>query len=278
VKTRRHTFYDCCRRHHDCRDIIRVCRPLFCHLAQSVQMGRGTTRVASSGRASTIRPYCPGLYSARVLPVTRVRMRADAAENGNGITHEDRGFMALALGLARKGKGRTFPNPCVGCVLVKDGEIVGQGYHPKAGMPHAEVYALYMAGDKAAGATAYVTLEPCNHSGRTPPCSQALVDAKVARVVVGMPDPNPLVNSEGIARLRSNGIPVDVMDGDEAQEARDITADFVERITAPASAAGTAPDGKEADGAWGGELSPLPSPQTPHSLTVLTSRRWCIRL
>lgn len=205
-------------------------------------------------------------------------MRADAAEIGNGITQEDRGFMALALGLARKGKGRTFPNPCVGCVLVKDGEIVGQGYHPKAGMPHAEIYALYMAGDRAAGATAYVTLEPCNHFGRTPPCSQAFVDAKVARVVVGMPDPNPLVNSEGIARLRSNGIPVDVMDGDEAQEARDITADFVERITAPASAAGTAPDGKEADGAWGGELAPLaqkavkgppsPSPQTPHSLTL----------
>ncbi|EKX51394.1 hypothetical protein GUITHDRAFT_65893 [Guillardia theta CCMP2712] len=119
---------------------------------------------------------------------------------------EDRKYMRVALDEARKGLGKTHPNPCVGCVLVKGGRVVGKGYHPRAGMPHAEVYALYMAGKEAAGATAYVTLEPCNHYGRTPPCSLALVNAKVGRVVVGMADPNPLVNNSGVETLLRNGV------------------------------------------------------------------------
>jgi diaminohydroxyphosphoribosylaminopyrimidine deaminase/5-amino-6-(5-phosphoribosylamino)uracil reductase len=112
---------------------------------------------------------------------------AGSQENDGKISQEDRRYMRRALDLAERGKGKTFPNPCVGCVLVKDGKVVGEGFHPRAGMPHAEVYALHMAGDEAAkGCTAYVTLEPCNHSGRTPPCSMALVDAKVSRVVIAV--------------------------------------------------------------------------------------------
>lgn len=102
----------------------------------------------------------------------------------------DEGYMARALELARRGRFTTHPNPNVGCVLVRDGEIVGEGFHYRAGEPHAEVHALRMAGDKARGATAYVTLEPCSHYGRTPPCCEALVAAGVSRVVTAMQDPN----------------------------------------------------------------------------------------
>ncbi|XVE77125.1 hypothetical protein DITRI_Ditri13aG0037000 [Diplodiscus trichospermus] len=98
----------------------------------------------------------------------------------------------------------------VGCVIVKDGKIVGEGFHPKAGQPHAEVFALRDAGDLAENATAFVSLEPCNHHGRTPPCTEALIKAKVKRVVVGMVDPNPIVASKGVARLRDAGINVTV--------------------------------------------------------------------
>ncbi len=117
--------------------------------------------------------------------------------------------MRLALDEAKKGQGRTAPNPCVGAVVVNNGVVVGRGYHHRAGTPHAEVHALADAGSLAEGATIYVTLEPCNHQGRTPPCTRALSEAGIARVVVGMEDPNPGVQGKGNEYLRSVGIQVD---------------------------------------------------------------------
>jgi len=119
-------------------------------------------------------------------------------------------WMDEALELARRGVGRTSPNPAVGAVLVNDGEIVGRGYHTYAQVKHAEILALDQAGDRARGATLYVTLEPCAHQGRTPPCSDAVVQAGVTRVVVAIEDPNPLVSGQGLARLREAGIAVEV--------------------------------------------------------------------
>ncbi len=117
-------------------------------------------------------------------------------------------FMRRAFVLAENGRGATSPNPMVGCVLAHDDEIVGEGWHARAGEPHAEMMALGMAGPRAAGATAYVTLEPCNHQGRTPPCSEALITRGVAGVVIGMPDPNPVAVG-GSARMREAGIEVE---------------------------------------------------------------------
>lgn len=134
--------------------------------------------------------------------------------------------MRRALQLARKGLGHTSPNPAVGCVIVKDGIVIGEGFHPKAGMPHAEVYALRAAGQQSRGATAYVTLEPCDHYGRTPPCSHALIDAGIARVVVGVGDPNPLVDGGGVSTLRSAGVTVEV--GCEEDLCYEINRDFME--------------------------------------------------
>lgn len=108
-------------------------------------------------------------------------------EIGSQVTAKDESFMARALELADKAKGKTFPNPAVGCVIVRKGSVVGEGYHPQAGSPHAEVFALRAAGQQAEGATAYVTLEPCNHYGRTPPCSLALIEAGVSRVRTACP-------------------------------------------------------------------------------------------
>ncbi|GJS03008.1 riboflavin biosynthesis protein PYRD, chloroplastic-like protein [Tanacetum coccineum] len=127
--------------------------------------------------------------------------------------YKDDGFyIRKCVELAKKAIGCTSPNPMVGCVIVKDGKIVGEGFHPKAGQPHAEVFALRDAGELAENATAYVSLEPCNHFGRTPPCSEALIKAKVKRVVVGMVDPNPIVASRGVAKLRDAGIDVTVVE------------------------------------------------------------------
>ncbi|MBW4447276.1 MAG: bifunctional diaminohydroxyphosphoribosylaminopyrimidine deaminase/5-amino-6-(5-phosphoribosylamino)uracil reductase RibD [Hassallia sp. WJT32-NPBG1] len=140
----------------------------------------------------------------------------------------DSRMMQRCLELAKRATGRTSPNPLVGAVIVKDGEIIGEGFHPRAGEPHAEVFALKAAGTAARGATIYVSLEPCNHYGRTPPCSQALIAAGVAKVVVGMVDPNPLVAGGGIARLRAAGI--EVVAGVEEEACQKINEGFVHRI------------------------------------------------
>lgn len=118
--------------------------------------------------------------------------------------------MRRCLTLAKKAIGKTAPNPLVGSVIVQGDKIVGQGFHPQAGEPHAEVFALREAGDRARGATLYVNLEPCNHQGRTPPCTEAIIKAGITKVVVGMVDPNPLVAGKGIERLRQAGIEVQV--------------------------------------------------------------------
>lgn len=145
----------------------------------------------------------------------------------------DHQFMAEALQLARRGLYSTSPNPRVGCVLVRAGQVIGRGWHERAGEPHAEIYALRDArkqgGEHATeGATAYVTLEPCSHHGRTPPCCEALVAAGVTRVVAAMRDPNPLVAGTGIEHLRSAGI--DVAVGILEKEARELNRGFVSRM------------------------------------------------
>lgn len=140
----------------------------------------------------------------------------------------DEKFMARALQLAKRGRFTTMPNPNVGCVIAKDGEIVGEGFHFRAGEPHAEVHALRMAGDKAQGATAYVTLEPCSHHGRTPPCCDALITAGVSRVVAAMQDPNPQVAGRGLYRLQQAGI--DVSHGLMMNEAEVINRGFLKRM------------------------------------------------
>ena len=144
------------------------------------------------------------------------------------MSERDQFFMARALRLARKGLYSTHPNPRVGCVIVRDGEIVGEGWHARAGEPHAEVHALRQAGDKARGATAYVTLEPCSHHGRTPPCADALVAAGVSRVVAAMQDPNPQVAGSGLLRLAQAGI--EVASGVLESEARALNAGFIKRM------------------------------------------------
>lgn len=137
-------------------------------------------------------------------------------------------YMKKALELAKLALGYTSPNPAVGCVIVKDGEIVGQGYHQKAGTPHAEVWALREAGDRAKGATVYVTLEPCAHYGRTPPCARTLVERGVGKVVMAMLDPNPLVAGKGAAILRQAGIPVEI--GLLSKEAAQLNEVFIKNM------------------------------------------------
>ncbi len=140
----------------------------------------------------------------------------------------DQQMMRRCIDLAQTASGKTAPNPLVGAVVVKNGQVVGEGYHPKAGEPHAEVFALRDAGDAAQGATVYVNLEPCNHYGRTPPCSEALVEAGVSTVVVGMVDPNPKVAGSGIARLQAAGIKVVV--GVEEFACQKLNEAFVHRV------------------------------------------------
>lgn len=137
-------------------------------------------------------------------------------------------FMRLALELAEKARGRTSPNPMVGAVVVKDGKVIGTGYHQKAGTPHAEIHALAQAGEEAEGADLYVTLEPCNHYGRTPPCTEAVIKAGIKRVMIAMEDPNPLVCGQGIQRLRSAGI--EVYQGIMEEEAKRLNEVFIKYI------------------------------------------------
>src|SRR5215471_13875108 len=128
--------------------------------------------------------------------------------NPDNHAERDEVFMQRALDLAAKALGRTSPNPAVGAVIVRGGSVIGEGFHRRAGLPHAEIEALKHVRGTVAGATLYVTLEPCSHHGRTPPCADAMVSAGLKRVVVGMVDPNPLVQGRGIRRLRRAGIEV----------------------------------------------------------------------
>ncbi len=141
----------------------------------------------------------------------------------------DERYMRFAIALAKKAKGLTNPNPAVGAVVVKGGKIVGRGYHKRCGLPHAEVNALGQAGARAKGATLYVTLEPCDHYGRTPPCTEAVIRSGVKRVVAAMVDPNPLTKGRGIKRLKNHGITttVNVL----ANEAAAINRPFITFIT-----------------------------------------------
>ncbi len=144
------------------------------------------------------------------------------------FTALDHAMMGRALQLAERGLWTTTPNPRVGCVVVKAGKVVGEGWHERAGEPHAEVHALRAAGERASGATAYVSLEPCSHHGRTPPCAEALIAAGVARVVAAMPDPNPRVAGRGLSMLAAAGI--DTASGLLEAEAEELNIGFVSRM------------------------------------------------
>lgn len=144
------------------------------------------------------------------------------------FSQDDYDYMARAIALAKKGLYSTKPNPAVGCVIVNQGEVVGEGWHQRAGMPHAERVALANAGAKAKGATVYVTLEPCSHHGRTPPCADGLIEAGVVEVVMAMVDPNPLVSGQGIARLKQAGI--EVKTGLMEEEARNLNKGFIHKM------------------------------------------------
>ena len=144
------------------------------------------------------------------------------------LSDADRSLMQRALELAQRGLYTTDPNPRVGCVIAREGVIVGEGFHARAGEPHAEPRALAAAGEKARGATAYVTLEPCNHHGRTPPCTEALVAAGIGRVVYGARDPNPRVSGAGEERLRRAGL--DVAGGLLAEASRELNCGFMKRM------------------------------------------------
>lgn len=146
----------------------------------------------------------------------------------SSFTRFDYQMMAHALKLAERGRFTTSPNPNVGCVITQHDKIVGEGFHYRAGQPHAEVHALRMAGELAQGATAYVTLEPCSHYGRTPPCAKGLIDAGVSKVICAMQDPNPQVSGRGIAMLREAGI--DVAVGLLESDANALNLGFIKRM------------------------------------------------
>jgi len=156
------------------------------------------------------------LWASSVASANATDRRGDAAH------------MQAALALARRGLGRTWPNPAVGCILVKDGRVVGRGWTQRGGRPHAETEALRRAGNAAEGATAYVSLEPCNHHGKTPPCAEALIAARITRTVVAMEDPDPRVAGRGMAMLREAGI--EVTPGIGEAEAREINEGFFLRL------------------------------------------------
>ena len=156
------------------------------------------------------------------------RQHLNMTEFTSNLPPNDLFWMRRAIELARLGQYSTKPNPNVGCVIVKDAQLLGEGHHPRARQPHAEVFALRQAGEQARGATAYVTLEPCAHYGRTPPCAKALVDAGVVKVVVACPDPNPLVAGKGVQILKDAGIQVDV--GVAEAEARQLNLGFLKAM------------------------------------------------
>ncbi|XP_059312669.1 riboflavin biosynthesis protein PYRD, chloroplastic [Lycium ferocissimum] len=165
----------------------------------------------------------------------RVSISPTSLGNGDRLVNvrcgglpDDGFYIRRCVEIARKAIGHTSPNPMVGCVIVKNGEIVGEGFHPKAGQPHAEVFALRDAGDLAENATAFVSLEPCNHYGRTPPCTEALIKAKVKKVVVGMVDPNPIVASTGLSKLRDAGI--EVITGVEEELCRKLNEAYTHQV------------------------------------------------
>jgi diaminohydroxyphosphoribosylaminopyrimidine deaminase / 5-amino-6-(5-phosphoribosylamino)uracil reductase len=176
----------------------------------------------------------------------------------------DERFMRYALDLAHKSVGVASPNPAVGCVLVKDGQLIGDGFHAYDQRDHAEIVALKSAGVATKGSTAYVTLEPCSHTGRTGPCADALIEAGISRVVVGTGDPNPAVNGEGIARMRNAGIIVDV--GLMSEAARNLNDGFARYIQTGLPfltlKAGLSLDGR---------IAPAPETRTPGSAVMLTS-------
>jgi len=153
---------------------------------------------------------------------------SDEAWRGGSAPGADHAFMARAVQLAELGRFTTDPNPRVGCLIVRDGHIVGEGWHRRAGEPHAERHALIEAGERARGATAYVTLEPCCHQGRTPPCTDGLLEAGVARVVCAMVDPNPLVAGRGLRLLAEAGVAVET--GLLEAEARALNPGFIKRM------------------------------------------------
>ena len=145
------------------------------------------------------------------------------------FTKTDFDFMAKAMALGRRGRLTASPNPSVGCVIVRDQQIVGEGWHARTGEPHAEAHALAAAGVNAEGATAYVTLEPCGHHGRTPPCAEALIKSKVARVVYAVEDPSPKVAGKGAAAMVAAGIQVE--SGLMRDQALELHRGFVQRFT-----------------------------------------------
>ncbi|MGD8502972.1 MAG: bifunctional diaminohydroxyphosphoribosylaminopyrimidine deaminase/5-amino-6-(5-phosphoribosylamino)uracil reductase RibD [Syntrophobacterales bacterium] len=152
-----------------------------------------------------------------------------AVTDQRSLARKDEQFMRSALRLAARGVGYTSPNPMVGAVVVKRGRVVGKGYHRKAGTPHAEIHALQDAGARAVGATLYVTLEPCNHQGRTPPCTEAILRSGVDRVVVGCNDPNPRVSGGGVDLLKSRGVRVEV--GVLGEKCTRLNEAFIKHVT-----------------------------------------------
>ncbi len=159
---------------------------------------------------------------------------SSALEHGSGafLRMDDDKYMEKAFTLAERGRGSTHPNPLVGAVLVRGGEIVGRGWHLRPGEPHAEAIALAHAGERAAGATLYCTLEPCSHHGQTPPCADALGAAGIRRAVVALADPNPLVDGRGLARLRESGVEVELQDARWGARARKQNAPFLKYLAA----------------------------------------------
>ncbi|KAF0930808.1 hypothetical protein E2562_035283 [Oryza meyeriana var. granulata] len=174
--------------------------------------------------AASTAPPCCARFAVRGAHgvMAGVRCHAQASDM-------DELYMRWCVELARKAAGHTSPNPMVGCVIVRDSRVVGEGFHPKASQPHAEVFALRDARDLAKNATAYVSLEPCNHYGRTPPCTEAFINAKVKDVVVGMTDPNPIVAFKGIERLKSARIDVRLCTEEEAS-CRKLNEAYIHRM------------------------------------------------